>query len=169
MGHRQGHARVCFCGWSPPGFLREKAIGTLNITRRSLLTAIGAVIVFGCIFAAGFYATRAALPDVWRERYYLDAKVLRYYFGSVVVLGAVPVLFGLYRLGLVFIGGALAGWLTNCVMIATLDPPRPTMQPAVYNFFIVVAGALVAVAMEVAYRVRRRRKESAGTPASSSS
>ena len=148
---------------------RESSIVMVSVTRQSALTAAGAVLVFGCVFAVGYYATRASLPDPWRARYYVDALVLRYYFGSVVLMGAVPVLFGLTRLGLIYVAGASAGWIANCIMIATMDPLRPTMQPAVYSFFIVVVGALVALAVEVVHQARSRRKRQTKASASSSS
>jgi hypothetical protein len=147
----------------------EHAIGTVSITRRSVLTAVGAALVFGCIFAVGYYATRASLPEAWQARYFVDATIMRYYFGSVVVMGAIPVLLGLYRLGLIYIAGASAGWVANCVMIATLDPPRPTMDPAVCNVFIVVAGALAAIVVETVHQARRRRKRPTDTSAPPSS
>jgi len=147
----------------------EHTIGIVSITRRSVLTAIGAALAFGCVFAVGYYATLSSLPEAWRARYYVDATVMRYYFGSVVVMGALPVLLGLYRLGLIFIAGASAGWVANCVMIATIDPPRPTMQPAVYNLFIVVAGALVAIVVELVHQARCRKKQPTDTSAPSSS
>jgi len=156
----------CLSAAVSPG---EHTIGIINVTRRSVLTAIAAALAFVCVFVVGYYATRASLPDAWQEGYYVDATVVRYYFGSVVVMGAVPVVLGLYRLGLIYVAGASAGWIVNCVMIATLDPPRPTMEPAVYNFFIVCAGALAAVVVEVAYRARNRRNQSVGTSAPSSS
>lgn len=147
----------------------ETTIRIVSITRRSVLTAIGAVLGFGCIFAVGYYLTRALLPEAWQARYYVDATVMRYYFGSVVVVGALPVLLGLYRLGLIYIAGASTGWVANCVMISTLDPLRPTMDPAVYNLFIVVAGALVAIVVEVIHQARRRRKLRTDASAPSSS
>ncbi|MBN1151669.1 MAG: hypothetical protein JXA58_00530 [Dehalococcoidia bacterium] len=146
---------------------KERTIGIVKITRRSALTAIGAALAFGCIFAVGYYATRWSLPEPWRARYYVDATVARYYFGSVVVMGALPVLMGWYRLGLIYVAGASAGWIANCIMIAALDPLRPTKEAAVYNLLVVVAGALVAVVVELVYRVRRRRKRLTDASASS--
>ena len=138
----------------------EHSINIICVTRRSVLTAILAVLVFAGILVAGYCATQALLPSPWKALYYVDATVMRYYFGSVIVLGAVPVLLGVYRLGLIYIAGACAGWIANCVMIATLEPLRPTMEPAACNVFIVVAGALVAIVVESVHQVRRRRRPS---------
>lgn len=133
-----------------------------------MLTAMGATLAFGCIFAVGYYATRASLPEPWRAGYYVDATVMRFYFGSVVVIGALPVLLRLYRLGLIYMAGAAAGWVVNCILIATIEPPRPTMEPAIYNVLIVFLGALTAITVEVVHQTRHRRKRRMDAPEPSS-
>ncbi len=107
------------------------------------------MLVFGCIFVAGYYLTYASYPD---------ARLIRSYFVVLALLGGIPVLLQLYRLGLIFLAGASAGWIVDCVVTATRDPLEPTMMAGMYNLFIVVAAALVAIVVEAAYQVRRRRR-----------
>ncbi len=143
-------------------------IGAIGVTKRSTLIALAAVLLFGVVFALGYYVTRWSLPEPWGARYYIDALILRCYLGSVVVMGVVPVLLGLSRLGLIYVAGAAMGWVANCVMIATMDPLRPTMQPAICCFFIVVTGALVAFVVEVVHQARRHKQPTRASTASSS-
>jgi len=138
----------------------ETTMHIVQVSIRSIVTAVVAVLVFGIIFVVGHYATWSSFPD---------ARLTRYYIGMVAVLGIVPVVLGLYRLGLVFIAGASVGWIVDCVVSAAGDPLRPTMQAGMYNLFILVLGALAAIVMEVAHQKRRhgeRNAESSGrTPA----
>ena len=144
-------------------------MGIVSINTKSILTAIGASFVFGFIFVVGYYVTKSSIPAASHIQFYVDSQLLRYYLGAVAVMGTIPVVLGLYRLGLVFIAGASAGWIANCVMIATMEPLRPTMLPGVYNVFIMIAGALTAIVVEVVYQIRRRRKKPTRTSNPSSS
>ncbi|MBN1856924.1 MAG: hypothetical protein JW846_08225 [Dehalococcoidia bacterium] len=144
-------------------------MGIVSVNTKSILIAVGASFVFGFIFVLGYYVTMWSIPATSHVHFYVDAELLRYYLGAVAMMGTIPVVLGLYRLGLVFIAGASAGWIANCVMIMAMEPLEPTMQPGVYNVFIMIASALTAIVVEVVYQVRRRRKNPTRTSGQSSS
>lgn len=82
---------------------------------------------------------------------------MRSYFFVIALAGGIPTLLHLYRLGLVFIGGASLGWIVDCAVTIAQDPLRPTMQAGMCNAFITLGFALVAVIVEVRFRLRQHR------------
>ncbi len=125
----------------------------VNVTSRSVLTAIAGVLVFVVIFVVGFYLTYGSYPD---------ARLWQSYVGVVSLLGGVPVVIQLFRLGLIFLAGASAGWIADCVISTRMDPLQPTMQAGLYNLFIVVACAAVAIMVELVHQLRDKRNSQPG-------
>ncbi len=119
----------------------------INITRKSVLTAIAAVLTFAVIFVVGFYLTYGVYPDV---------RLWQSYVLAVSLLGGVPVVLHLFRLGLIFLAGASAGWIVDCVISARMDPFQPTMQAGLYNLFIVATGAVVAIIVELSHQFHHK-------------
>jgi hypothetical protein len=96
-----------------------------------------------------YYVTYSSFPD---------AKIIQSYFIIVGIIGSVPVLFQLYRLGLIFLAGASTGWILDCVITANMDPLAPTMKAGMYNLFVVIIGALLAIIVEVIYQLYYKKK-----------
>ena len=122
----------------------------LRTSRRSALTAAAAVAAFALVFVAGHYLCYGALPD---------ARLSRFYFMLTALGGGVPTFLKLYRLGLLFIAGASAGWIVDCAVTMAQDPLRPTMQAGMYNAFITLGFALIAVIAEIRFRLRQHKSQ----------
>ncbi len=119
------------------------------VNKKSIITSIISLLIFGLIFMISYYVTYSSFPD---------AKIIQSYFIIVGIIGSVPVLFQLYRLGLIFLAGASTGWILDCVITANMDPLAPTMKAGMYNLFVVIIGALLAIIVEVIYQLYYKKK-----------
>ncbi len=118
----------------------------IGVSRRSIIAAATAVFAFALVFAVGHYVAYGVTPD---------SRLIRSYVLIVALLGGIPTLLRLYRLGIVFIAGAGIGWIVDCVITVTSDPLRPSMQAGMYNLFVTTGFAIAAVIAEVVFRLRR--------------
>jgi len=85
----------------------------------------------------------------------MDRTLLQYYlvFGAV---GALSLAIKWYGFGAIFLGGAVAGLIVDCV-VSLREGPRPTMQGGIYNILIVLLGAAIGVLVQIsASRAKKR-------------
>ena len=77
----------------------------------------------------------------------MDKQLLQYYlaFGA---MGALSLALRRYGFGFIFLSGAGAGLVVDCV-VSFLEGLRPTMSGGIYNILIILLGAVIGVVVEI--------------------
>ncbi|KAF0193756.1 MAG: hypothetical protein FD169_2299 [Bacillota bacterium] len=101
----------------------------------------------------GFLAITSTIHLI-RYNVMIDSALLQYYlfFGAI---GALSLAVRLFSFGSIFLLGAVAGLIVDCVM-SFLEGPRQTMSGGIYNILIVLLGAIIGIAVEVSVRRAER-------------
>lgn len=102
---------------------------------------------------AGFLAIVSIIYLI-RYNVMIDNALLQYYlfFGAI---GALSLAARLSSFGSIFLLGAVAGLIVDCV-VSFLEGPRPTMSGGIYNILIVLLGAIIGIVVEVSVRRVKR-------------